>query len=154
MIPRGSLVLLDTNILVHLIRQNVIGRRVESDHQLASRPERPLVSFVTLGELRALALKLGWGTKRTRQLDDLLDQLVVVNINQGDILDHYAVLDHHTEKVARPARRMGKNDLWIAATASALSAVLMTTDGDFDHLAPAFFHRVRVDSRTGASYWL
>ena len=154
MIPGESLVLLDTNILVHLIRRNAIGRRVESDHRLTERPERPLVSFVTLGELRALALKLNWGTKRTRQLDDLLDQLVVVNINQGDILDHYATLDHHTEKVAQPARRMGKNDLWIAATASALSAVLVTTDGDFDHLAPIFFHRVKVDATTGESDWL
>lgn len=153
MIPAGSLVLLDTNVLVHLIRQNTIGRRIEAEHGLAGRPERPLVSFVTLGEARALALKLGWGVKRTRRLDDLLSQLVVVNINQGDILDHYATLDHHSEKISRPARRMGKNDLWIAATASALSAVLVTTDGDFDHLAPAFFHRVKVDSATGASEW-
>ena len=32
------------------------------------------------------------------------------------------------------ARKMGKNDLWIAATARLLDAPLMTTDGDFDHL--------------------
>jgi len=152
-IPAGSLVLLDTSVLVHLIRQSHIGRQIEADHDLASRPERPLVSFVTLGEARALALKLGWGADKTRRLDDLLYQLVVVNINQGDILEHYATLDHHTEKVARPARQMGKNDLWIAAPASALSAVLVTTDGDFDHLAPRFFHRVKVDSKTGVSHW-
>lgn len=29
---------------------------------------------------------------------------------------------------------MGKNDLWIAATAYALEADLLTTDDDFDHL--------------------
>ncbi len=31
---------------------------------------------------------------------------------------------------------MGKNDLWIAATASVTGVTLMTTDGDFDHLHP------------------
>lgn len=29
---------------------------------------------------------------------------------------------------------MGKNDLWIAATASILGAKLLTTDNDFEHL--------------------
>jgi predicted nucleic acid-binding protein len=33
---------------------------------------------------------------------------------------------------------MGKNDLWIAATAYAMNAMLLTTDGDFDHLENAF----------------
>jgi tRNA(fMet)-specific endonuclease VapC len=32
---------------------------------------------------------------------------------------------------------MGKNDLWIAATAKVLGGVLLTTDGDFDHLNPS-----------------
>jgi predicted nucleic acid-binding protein len=34
---------------------------------------------------------------------------------------------------------MGKNDLWIAATAHAMDAMLLTTDGDFDHLHNVFF---------------
>ena len=34
---------------------------------------------------------------------------------------------------------MGKNDLWIAATAYAMNAQLLTTDGDFDHLDNSFF---------------
>jgi len=32
------------------------------------------------------------------------------------------------------ARNMGKNDIWIAATALALNAELITTDKDFNHL--------------------
>ena len=34
------------------------------------------------------------------------------------------------------ARNMGKNDLWIAATALYFDMVLHTTDNDFDHLPP------------------
>lgn len=33
----------------------------------------------------------------------------------------------------KPARSMGKNDLWIAATAHASDAILPTTDIDFNH---------------------
>lgn len=32
------------------------------------------------------------------------------------------------------SRNMGKNDLWIAATASVTNATLITTDKDFYHL--------------------
>lgn len=33
---------------------------------------------------------------------------------------------------------MGKNDLWIAATASAFDITLVTTDKDFNHLDGKF----------------
>jgi tRNA(fMet)-specific endonuclease VapC len=35
-------------------------------------------------------------------------------------------------------RNMGKNDLWIAATASLLGLKLVTTDADFSHLHQVF----------------
>ncbi|MDN5203316.1 hypothetical protein QQ008_18155 [Fulvivirgaceae bacterium BMA10] len=36
------------------------------------------------------------------------------------------------------AKNMGKNDLWIAATAFVAKAELITMDGDFDHLNGEF----------------
>jgi tRNA(fMet)-specific endonuclease VapC len=36
------------------------------------------------------------------------------------------------------ARNMGKNDLWIAATAHILDATLVSTDKDFSHLDGVF----------------
>jgi len=33
---------------------------------------------------------------------------------------------------------MGKNDLWIAATAHVIKAHLFTTDNDFNHLDPSY----------------
>ena len=47
---------------------------------------------------------------------------------------------------------MAQNDLWIAATAAAPGAVLMTTDTDFDHLDPQFLTRVRIDAKTGDTF--
>ena len=151
MIPSSEPVLLDSNVLVHLIRGNNIGQRIANDHQLLQRAERPLISIVTVGELRALATKLGWGAAKQRQLEELLAELVVVNLNQGDIVKHYAAIDYYCEKVMKPARPMGQNDLWIAATAAAADAHLLTTDRDFDHLKPQFIKLVRLDPATGGS---
>jgi tRNA(fMet)-specific endonuclease VapC len=44
---------------------------------------------------------------------------------------------------------MGKNDLWIAASAAVTSAVLMTTDKDFDHLHPQRIQRLLIDPSFG-----
>ena len=40
------------------------------------------------------------------------------------------------------ASSMGKNDLWIAAAASAMNSTLVTTDKDFDHLQPAYISSI------------
>lgn len=40
---------------------------------------------------------------------------------------------------------MGKNDLWIAATAYAINAKLVTTDKDFDHLNNSFLEIDRIN---------
>ncbi len=45
------------------------------------------------------------------------------------------------------ARNMGKNDIWIAATASVLDATLLTTDKDFNHLDGEFFQVGKIDIR-------
>lgn len=40
---------------------------------------------------------------------------------------------------------MGQNDMWIAATAKATGATLLTTDRDFDHLQGEHIRRVWLD---------
>jgi predicted nucleic acid-binding protein len=45
------------------------------------------------------------------------------------------------------SRNMGKNDIWIAATASVLNATLVTTDADFDHLNGVFLTVAYIDPR-------
>jgi predicted nucleic acid-binding protein len=43
---------------------------------------------------------------------------------------------------------MGKNDLWIAATAAVTGATLVTTDRDFEHLSAHFINLQWVDITT------
>ena len=52
--------------------------------------------------------------------------------------------DYYTSYPFRTPRNMGKNDLWIAATASLLNLQLVTTDGDFDHLDQTFLSLKKV----------
>ncbi len=49
------------------------------------------------------------------------------------------------QKATFSAKNMGKNDLWIAATASVLSATLLTTDNDFSHLQDYFLQIERIN---------
>ena len=45
----SRLLLLDTNIVIHLVRGGNIGQAIDSRFELRARRERPLVSVVTLG---------------------------------------------------------------------------------------------------------
>ena len=39
---------------------------------------------------------------------------------------------------------MGKNDIWIAATAQVTDSILVTADSDFDHLEGGFIDLVKI----------
>ncbi len=142
MIKSDRLVILDTNVLVFLIRNNEVGQRIEGLLELSARPERPCISVVTVGEALALAKKFGWGSRKCKILEDLMRELVIVDISSDSVLRAYAELDHLTRTKGRP---IGKNDLWIAATTMAIGAHLITTDTDFDILHPNQIERTWVD---------
>ncbi len=122
-----------------------VGIRIADEFKLRERVERPLISIITVGEMKALTMKLGWGQQKRDILDKLLQELVVVHLNQGNIIEKYSEIDYYSEKVVKPARPMGQNDMWIAATASALDAYLLTTDNDFDHLIPDHLNRIKIN---------
>lgn len=138
--------LLDTNILVYLIRGNALGKAIEANFALSGSLSRCLISVVTVGEMYSLARQWSWGQKKLDQLQAILSQLVWIDINHPDILETYGELDDISN---RAGRSMGKNDLWIAATAKVSGTTLLTLDGDFDHLAAAHLTRIRVNDKTG-----
>jgi tRNA(fMet)-specific endonuclease VapC len=96
---------------------------------------------VVKGEIRSLVIRLGWGETKQAKLDALLRDLLVLDISSEDVLAAYARID--AESCAQ-GRRMGKNDLWIAASAAVLDAVILTTDADFDHLHPSIVRVERI----------
>jgi predicted nucleic acid-binding protein len=85
-----------------------------------------------VGEIYSLARQFHWGPKKIAAVTALLDNLVVQDINAPEILAAYGEIDHASRECGRA---MGKNDVWIAATAKVTGATLLTTDRDFDHLS-------------------
>jgi predicted nucleic acid-binding protein len=137
--------LLDTNILVHLIRNKSLGQRIQAQYNLRAVITRCLISVVTVGEMEKLARSLGWGNNKLSKMRELLQQLIWIDINDPAIFSAYAEIACFSEG---QGIRMGDNDAWIAATAKASGCTLLTTDRDFDHLDPTHVRRIWIDPQT------
>jgi predicted nucleic acid-binding protein len=146
-IPDSALVVLDTNVLVALVRNNPLGQRIGATLGLRERAERPLISIVSVGESLGLARQFGWEESKVDRLRQLLTALVVVDVSRPGVTDRYAEITDHARRIGRT---LSDNDRWIAATASVVSAWLVTTDKDFDPLDPAFLRRVWIDAQGDA----
>jgi len=136
------LYLLDTNILVHYVRGDQFQRRIEAKYGLLVTPTVPLISIVTEGEMLSLARQWGWGVARQKQLGFLLTMVRRVNLDAPGLLAAYAQIDAYSEAAGHS---MGKNDIWIAATAAVTGATLLTADRDFDHLDPDYLSHIWFD---------
>lgn len=123
---------LDTNVALLLARGGTLGRTIADRYELKGFGVRPILSIVSHGELRSLARRRSWGDNKLDALDRIIASCVTVEISQ-EVIDAYVDLDAASHAAGRT---MGKNDLWIAATALAARVPLLTTDKDFAHLGP------------------
>ena len=143
--------LLDTNLLLIYNRGNQISRLIEDDYHLFSGKHNLAVSVVAIGEIKSILYQAGVGQRRTELLNQRLDKLVKLSIDHREIINKYIEIDafsqgrHQTLSATFSPRNRGKNDLWIAATASALNLKLVTTDKDFEHLQGKFLDLEYVD---------
>lgn len=120
----------DTNLVIKHVRTRAL------------LPTRAVIPVIVAGELEAFALKSDWGYQKVKFLQHLLDAYPLADLNR-EITQIYAEIDAYSQNKLsnRPlptglsARNMGKNDIWIAATAIYLDMELHTTDNDFDHLS-------------------
>lgn len=138
----SGLLVLDTNVVVNLARGKATGETLDKAYGLRARPDRPLISIVSVGELFSFAAQFGWGRGKTEALKRLIEELVVVDIRNQTVLEKYAAIDAF---LIKKGRRIGDNDLWIAATTAAAGAVLLTSDKDFDPLHDVFLTRIYFD---------
>lgn len=124
-------ILFDTNLLIgHIRRQEPL-------------PEDVLISVIVAGELEAFAFKADWGYQKASFMQRLLQYHPLLEVSRV-FTAPYARLDAYSQGKLKEqplppgltARNMGKNDLWIAATALYFDIELHTSDNDFDHLGP------------------
>ena len=140
--------LLDTNVVLALIRANPLGQFIDQQYGLRAALNRSMVCVVTVGEMLSLVRQFKWGQTKRDELQSLLNEIVWLDINHPDILDAYGEVDH-TSRLQ--GRKLGKNDAWIAATAKVTGATLLTTDPDFNHLQGSYLNRIWIDPATSKS---
>jgi predicted nucleic acid-binding protein len=144
--------LFDTNILVYFIRKHPLGDMIIREFDPFGPQNITMISIVTQGEILSLCHFFGWGEQRKLNLTKLLNQFLIIPIEAKDIVDIYAEIDafgkgklpEKSLPAGTSSRNMGKNDLWIAATAFVTKSTLLTTDDDFDHLDPQFIDVVKL----------
>ena len=134
--------IIDTNILLAYVRGRGLYNKIEAQVALRTSAPAPIISIVSEGELRALALQFVWGEARRQEMERQLSYLTIIPLPFSRIIRVYAEIDDYSR---RNGVTMGKNDLWIAATASVTGARLLTTDKDFDHLNGSFLSRDWID---------
>jgi predicted nucleic acid-binding protein len=143
----------DTTALVFYIKKESQCQIIEERFEPFSKANLALISIVSRGEMLSLALKNKWGEKRITSLNELLSQFLIIPIQSEDLLTKYAEIDAFSQgrlvskhsANGTSARNMGKNDLWIAATASITKSTLITADNDFVHLKKIYFDMININ---------
>ncbi len=143
--------ILDTNIVLIYLRNNQLAKNLEKKLNLFSRKNSLIISVVSIGELKSIARRNNWGKRRMDSLEEVLNDFLIADINVDTIIEKYAEIDAYSQgklnypKLELSARNMGKNDLWIAATAAVLDVKLITTDKDFEHLNKEYIQLQNID---------
>jgi predicted nucleic acid-binding protein len=135
----------DTNILLHALRKPDFLRQLNQKYNFDDNTNEVYISAVSVGEIHSIALRNRWGDARMKALNELLQTLEALPITDHPFLiGLYAEIDvfsqshHPTLPLMTTARKMGKNDLWIAATTAFAQGTLISTDNDFEHLKDSF----------------
>lgn len=120
---------LDTSSLLNLLRGKKLGELIDRTFGLRAAPYMHTLSIVTHAELWVLIERNGWGEERKATVEKALQEFVTIDVSGSQIVSAYRRVE-----AASVGITMGKNDIWIAATAMITGLPLITTDKDFNHL--------------------
>jgi tRNA(fMet)-specific endonuclease VapC len=131
-------VLFDTNILIELVKAT--DKFNDLKNLVNPHNVNVVVSIVTIAEVHSFALKNNWGQKRLSELEEIVSYYAIINIDNS-IVERYVEIEAYNwrkseiyPKIDGNPVKMGKNDIWIAATALLMDILIVTTDKDFNHL--------------------
>ena len=135
---------LDTNVFIEYVREGAKMQYLEEQFAPFASGNTTYVSIVTVAELYAFADHRRWGPVKWEKMYKLLSEVRAIEISSEEIIEAYRAVEAYSRNPSHDRHRegssiiMGKNDIWIAATAKLLGARLLTSDSDFDHLHPDF----------------
>ncbi len=141
----------DTNILLHYVRRSAKFNEISQTHDFFGSGNQVFLSVVNIGEIESIAYQRNWALPKWNELQLILGATSLLNIYE-EVIHAYARIDAFSQgklfglslPTGVSARNMGKNDLWLAATAHVGQFVFVTTDQDFGHLDGVFFELLKV----------
>ncbi len=142
---------LDTNVLLFYVRDDATRKLIEENYAPFSAENESVISIVSIGEIMVLASANNWGDRKLKLVQQLIDKLVIVELNYQDVIDNYIEIEQYNRNLHPIKKRkgshikMGKNDVWIAATVMATNSKLITSDSDFKHLNGEFFDVLPIE---------
>jgi tRNA(fMet)-specific endonuclease VapC len=137
---------LDTCIVLDMLRAGPVGRTISGAYGLEQPDSGTMISKVTVGELESVAMHRRWSERKRKDFYAILDNLSIVDIGHPSVILTYAEIDIFSLSAGRT---MGKNDVWIAATAAVMGTTLLTSDRDFRHLFGTRVNGILLDAGTG-----
>lgn len=137
----------DTNIVLGIIRSKKTEELIE---YINPNDKDVYTSVIVEGEIKSIALRNKWGKEKMAKLDFYFNRFSFLEVTKT-FVNTYVEIDTFSQRLNPifpeyffdTPRNTGKNDLWIASTASLLGLELVTTDADFNHL-----HNIFLDVRT------
>ncbi|HMQ70655.1 MAG TPA: type II toxin-antitoxin system VapC family toxin [Ignavibacteria bacterium] len=142
----------DTNIWIHILYGKPPGIISKVDALLSEKDVFLILPFCITAELKSIAHQREFGEKKLNELKRIMEPCITINTTD-EIVDAYAELDAFSQgklkgkSLGMSARNMGKNDLWIAATALVTKSTLITTDSDFYHLSPKWIKLLKYENK-------
>jgi predicted nucleic acid-binding protein len=135
---------------LHRIRRSVKFEELEQRFHFTGNDNRLFLSIISVGEIESLAYQLNWGNEKWESLEKILRSISLLGIYE-ETIHAYARIDAYSQGKLKDAplpsgitsRNMGKNDLWLAATAHVGNFDFVTNDRDFDHLDQVFLNVVK-----------
>ncbi len=148
-------IVIDTCVFIHIVRDTATGKKCLEELEKYDEAANVIVSVATKAELESFIAQNNWGKPKIERLNKILEEITYIDISNADqlLIDSYTEIDAFSKRKIKDksgnllngsARKMGKNDLWIAATAYSLDIPLMTTDGDFDHLDDTMMNVLKI----------
>lgn len=148
-------IVIDTCIFIHIVKDTVIGKKCIEEIEKYDEAANIIACVATKAELESFVAQNYWGKPKIEKLNNILSEITYIDISNADrlLLDSYSEIDAFSKGKIKDkrgnllngsAKKMGKNDLWIAATAYSLDIPLMTTDGDFDHLNNTLMNIIKI----------
>lgn len=140
--------MLDTNIIIIWARGGYGADVLEEMYALDSEKYPFMASIVSFAEALVIAKQNKWGDGKMKRLKSLFGRVDRIDV-VDDIVPAYCEIQAFRRSKRSSRHNIGQNDLWIAATARALRATLITTDKkDFEPLADQMIYADILEPET------